>query len=164
MLADATQLGRVAGMRSFTPQHVIYRDADHSQYRQFVIFMSASDLARFGAVYVQGGRWQVKQIIPEAWVAESLTTYSSVNEPRTFDGYGYLWWIDSRSRTAWADGWRGQYLIVDRERQLVIVSRNDTGRDAVRVLWAVAFGKDGFRDHHQKLPQLTIEALSGAPR
>jgi hypothetical protein len=72
------------GMGSFMPEYVIYRDADRSQYRQFVIFMSAADLARFGALYVQGGRWNGKQVIPEAWVTESLMPYSSVTEPRPF--------------------------------------------------------------------------------
>lgn len=148
------------GMRSFHAEHVIYRAAERSQYRQFVIFMSAADLARFGALYVQEGRWSEKQVIPAAWISESLTPYSSVAEPRPFDGYGYLWWIDSKSGTAWADGWRGQYMIIDRRRKLVVVSRNDTGRDAVSVLWAIAFGKDGFRDHHQKLHRLMIEAVA----
>ena len=148
------------GMRSFYPEHVIYRPADRSHYPQFVIFMSAADLARFGALFVQDGRWQGSQVIPAQWVRESLVPYSAVTEPRPFDGYGYLWWIDSQSRTAWADGWRGQYMIIDRERRLVVVSRNDTGRDLVSIGWARAFGRDGFRDHHQKLHRLMIDAVS----
>jgi CubicO group peptidase (beta-lactamase class C family) len=148
-------------MRSFRADHVTYTPGRDSQYRQFVIYMSAADLARFGVLFVQQGRWAGRQVIPSAWVDDSLTARSAVdgvNGPKTFDGYGLLWWIDSRSATAWADGWRGQYLIVDRARKLVVVSRNDTGRNLISSGWAVLFGRDGFRDHHQQLHRLMAEA------
>jgi hypothetical protein len=73
-----------------------------------------------------------------------------------------MWWNDSRDGTVWADGWRGQYMIVDRARQMVVVSRNDTGRDLISLGWAVLFGRDGFRDHHQKLHRLMVEAVQTA--
>jgi hypothetical protein len=55
-------------------------------------------------------------------------------------------------------------MIIDRERGLVVVSRNDTGRNALTVLWAIAFGKDGFRDHHQQLHHMMIMAVGGHER
>jgi hypothetical protein len=80
-------------------------------------------------------------------------------EQTAFDAFLAMRGVDSRTATVWADGWRGQYLIVDRARQLVIVSRNDTGRDLVSNAWAVLFGKDGFRDHHQRLHRLMAQAV-----
>lgn len=151
-------IAKPTGMQSFRAAHVIYRNADRSQHRQFVIYMSAADLARLGTLYVQGGRWGGQQIIPATWVTESLRAHSSVKAPRPFDGYGYLWWIDGKDGAAWADGWRGQYMIIDPARKLVVVSRNDTGRNLVTIMWAAAFGKDGFRDHHQRLHRWMAEA------
>jgi len=161
-------IARPTGMTSFRPDHVIYVNESGSQYRQFVIYMSATDLARFGTLYIQGGQWAGQQIIPAYWIEESLTAYSQIPGPKPFDGYGYMWWLDSIDQTAWADGWRGQYMIIDRNRQLVVVSRNDTGRDLVSITWVRLFGKDGFRDHHQTLHRLMTQAIgestSGASR
>jgi CubicO group peptidase (beta-lactamase class C family) len=152
-------IAQPAGMTTFRPEHVVYQNESGSRYRQFVIYMSAADLARFGALFVQDGQWAGKQIIPAEWVRSSLTPYSKVSSPKPFDGYGYMWWLDSVSQTAWADGWRGQYMIVDRARKLVVVSRNDTGRDLLSITWVRLFGKDGYRDHHQLLHRKVVEAI-----
>jgi CubicO group peptidase (beta-lactamase class C family) len=97
-------IARPTGMTSFRPDHVIYVSESGSQYRQFVIYMSASDLARFGALYIQGGQWAGEQIIPANWIEESLIAYSPIPSPEPFDGYGYMWWLDSIGQTTWADG------------------------------------------------------------
>jgi CubicO group peptidase (beta-lactamase class C family) len=152
-------IARPTGMTTFRPEHVIYVNESGSRYRQFVVYMSASDLARLGMVFAQKGVWAGQQVVPAAWVAQSLAPYSPVKSPRPFDGYGYMWWLDSTSKTAWADGWRGQYMIVDPARQLVVVSRNDTGRDLMSATWARLFGKDAFRDHHQFLHRKVAEAV-----
>ena len=118
-----------------------------------------TQLTRFGTLYIQGGQWAGQQVIPAYWIEESLTACSQISGPEPFDGYGYMWWLDSIDQTAWADGWRGQYMIIDRNRQLVAVSRNDTGRDLVSITWVRLFGKDGFRDHHQTLHPLMAQAI-----
>jgi CubicO group peptidase (beta-lactamase class C family) len=160
--AIAQWLATPLGMSAFDASYVTYQSAARSQYRQFVIYMSAADLARVGMMMAQGGTWKGHRIVSAAWVDESLRAHSRVTEPRPFDGYGYMWWNDSRDGTVWADGWRGQYMIVDRARQMVVVSRNDTGRDLISLGWAVLFGRDGFRDHHQKLHRLMVEAVQTA--
>jgi hypothetical protein len=43
-------------------------------------------------------------------------------------GYGYSWWVDNRRKLAYAAGTGGQYLLVDRGRDLSIVLLKDTGR------------------------------------
>ena len=60
------------------------------------------DMARLGRLYLNGGKWNGKQIVPEAWVKASVTP----NAPRlmagkdnpgsaTPFGYGFQWWIPS---------------------------------------------------------------------
>ena len=59
--------------------------------------MRARDLAKFGALYLNGGKWNGKQIIPAGWV--DLSTRRQFRfRPRTGAdsggefGYGYFWW------------------------------------------------------------------------
>jgi CubicO group peptidase (beta-lactamase class C family) len=51
--------------------------------------ISVRDLARFGQLYLQQGRWEGRQLLPSEWIAEST-------QPHTDDGdgtgYGYMWW------------------------------------------------------------------------
>lgn len=47
--------------------------------------LTPRDMARFGLLYLNRGRWEQHQVIPEAWVLES----TAMNPHR----YGYLWWL-----------------------------------------------------------------------
>jgi CubicO group peptidase (beta-lactamase class C family) len=48
------------------------------------------DLAKLGQLYLDGGRWQGKQVISPAWVRNSIAPHANAREG--FD-YGYLWWL-----------------------------------------------------------------------
>ncbi len=59
--------------------------------------LRARDLAKFGSLYLNGGKWNGKQVIPASWV--DLSTRRQFRfRPRTgVDsggefGYGYFWW------------------------------------------------------------------------
>jgi CubicO group peptidase (beta-lactamase class C family) len=59
--------------------------------------LRARDIAKFGSLYLHGGRWGGKQIVPEDWVA--LSTRRHVRFPARPGadaggefGYGYFWW------------------------------------------------------------------------
>lgn len=154
-------IARPTGMTTFKSGHVIYDQPGYTEHRQFVVFMSAADLARFGALYANGGRWGTRQVVPEAWVTESTRSRSDVHGMDPFDGYGYLWWIDRDAGTVWADGWGGQFMIVDARHRLVLVSRNDTGRSLLQLGLFMLFDGDGWRSHHRKLHEWMIEASAG---
>lgn len=47
------------------------------------------DLARFGWLVVEDGRWGEQQIVSEAWLDRSLTPSQELNP-----AYGYLWWLN----------------------------------------------------------------------
>ena len=80
------------------------------------------DIARFGQLYLQKGKWQGKQLVPEAWVeaATSRQTSNGSNPNSDWDqGYGYQFWR-CRHGAYRGDGAFGQYCIVLPEQDAVI--------------------------------------------
>jgi CubicO group peptidase (beta-lactamase class C family) len=56
------------------------------------------DMAKIGYLFLNGGRWQGKQIVSEQWVADSTKNYVDARQFRSWldaDGYGYQWWLRS---------------------------------------------------------------------
>jgi CubicO group peptidase (beta-lactamase class C family) len=80
-----------------------------------------------GELYLNDGRANGRQIVPARWVSESCV-------PRTtsrFDAgreYGYGWWIDEIGdhRACYAWGYGGQYILVFRDLQAVVVATSST--------------------------------------
>ncbi len=51
---------------------------------------SCRDLARFGYLYLRGGRWSGgTQIVSDEWVEESIQPSTPLNS-----AYGYMWWLN----------------------------------------------------------------------
>ncbi len=131
-------LAKPLGMLDFSASNVVYGNPwpmrnDNSDYRVYWIFLSARDLARIGSLVAQDGRWNNQQIISTDWINESIKAYTTELDKSMwpFDGYGYLWWLDKDNNTIWADGFGGQFLLIDRSRKLSISQRNFTGNSLI---------------------------------
>lgn len=82
------------------------------------------DLARFGQLVLDGGRWQGRQLVPADYIAAMVQAQAT-----TPDGsdYGYQWWglkldVQGASRTVWAmSGNGGNYVFVLPEQRVVAV-------------------------------------------
>jgi CubicO group peptidase (beta-lactamase class C family) len=88
------------------------------------LFISASDQARFGLLFLRMGKWKTEQLISEKWV-KAVHQSSSANK-----SYGYMWWInagkkwkDISSEIYYADGAGGNYIVIDNEHDLIVVTR-----------------------------------------
>ena len=88
----------------------------------FGLELTARNLAKFGYLYLNGGKWDGKQIVPADYLA-AATTYQSTGDSTGGAGYGYQWWISEPQGLAgyFALGFVGQYLYVIPERDLVVV-------------------------------------------
>jgi CubicO group peptidase (beta-lactamase class C family) len=72
------------------------------------------DIAKFGQLYLQKGKWDGKQLVPEAWAdaATARQTSNGSNPKSDWDqGYGYQFWR-CRHGGYRGDGAFGQYCIV----------------------------------------------------
>ena len=81
------------------------------------------DIAKFGQLFLQKGRWGGKQLVPAAWVeAATARQTSNGSDPNTdwTQGYGYQFWR-CRHGAYRGDGAFGQYCIVLPEQDAVIV-------------------------------------------
>lgn len=93
------------------------------------------DIARFGQLYLQKGRWNGQQLVPTAWVeaATARQTANGSNPDSDWDqGYGYQFWR-ARHGAYRGDGAFGQFCIVLPRQDAVIAITSGT-RDMQAVL------------------------------
>jgi len=81
------------------------------------MWLKPHDMAKFGWLYLNKGKWEDKQIVPEAWVEASTKGHISST---LFPSYGYQWWVDA-SGYPLALGYRGQYIYVVGEKNIVVI-------------------------------------------
>ena len=149
------------GMQDFRVEDVAYEYSSGSVYPAYRFWITARDLARFGVLYSQEGKWNGQEIIPSQWIRESTRSYSDAG----LFGYGYMWWV-SRGSPDWlgrgsylASGTGGQKVLVDPEQELVIVHRVDTGRLATRALWT----EYGPRVNNNQFLELARQIVAASP-
>jgi CubicO group peptidase (beta-lactamase class C family) len=130
-----TELARPLQFQDFRypwdTEFVYERTSDHPAY---VMELSARDLARVGLLVSRNGQWNGRQIVSSTWLRESTTSYSSAGGG---NGYGYMWWIPHGTFPSWrlsdnqlvlADGAGGQFMLIDRTRDIVVVHRVNNSR------------------------------------
>lgn len=92
--------------------------------------LRTEDIARFGLLYLQRGRWGDRQVVPEAWVAEATAKQVSNGEGGASDwaqGYGYQFWR-SRHGAYRGDGAHGQFCVVLPAEETVVAMTAGTNR------------------------------------
>jgi CubicO group peptidase (beta-lactamase class C family) len=90
--------------------------------------IKTEDIARFGQLYLQKGRWEERQLIPAAWVeaASARQTSNGSNPQSDWDqGYGYQFWR-CRHGAYRGDGAFGQFCIVMPEQDAVVAITSGT--------------------------------------
>jgi CubicO group peptidase (beta-lactamase class C family) len=98
------------------------------------------DIAKFGQLYLQKGKWNGKQLIPEKWIqtATARQTSNGSNPQSDWDqGYGYQFWR-SRNNAYRGDGAFGQYCIVIPEKNAVVAITSGVKdmQSVLNVVWS----------------------------
>ncbi len=94
--------------------------------------LTPRQMLAFGELYLNEGRANGRQVIPEAWVELSLTRRAeSLRERGRY--YGYGWWLRDMAGVpvAYAWGYGGQFILVASNLDLVVVTTSSSlpGRD-----------------------------------
>ena len=90
------------------------------------LFINTEDMARFGLLFLNNGKWKQERLISENWIKMAV----SASEPNA--NYGYMWWLNNKGDRHWeglseniyyAAGFGGNFIVIDKENDLVVVTR-----------------------------------------
>lgn len=116
------------GVRTATPKF----DTSGTFIGSSYLMASPQDFARFGLLYLRGGTWDGREVVPADWI-------DYARSPSYQDGeqsYGAHWWMRP-GRTDWfyASGYDGQRILCIPEKDAVIVRLGRTPVDEVSYVW-----------------------------
>ena len=90
------------------------------------LFISAEDMARFGMLFLNDGKWKNEKLISSEWIKKA----TSPSVPNA--NYGYMWWLNQKGDRHWkglsediyyAAGFGGNFIVIDKAHDVVVVTR-----------------------------------------
>ncbi len=100
--------------------------------------MRTENLAKFGQLYLQKGKWNGKQVLSEAWISEATSKQieNGKNDSSWGFGYGYQFWLNPPGGFR-ADGAFGQFSMVLPEQDAVvtITSESIDTKTVMQLVW-----------------------------
>jgi len=90
------------------------------------MFINTEDMARFGLLFLNHGKWKEEQLISKEWIDAAIMP----SKPNA--NYGFMWWLNQKGARQWkgvgedvfyAAGFGGNFIVVDRKNDLVVVTR-----------------------------------------
>ena len=126
--ATGQRMDAFAGQHLFAPLGIVDYEWDFINadmiHASGNLRLRPRDMAKFGYLYLNGGVWNGRQIVSQAWVETSTQAHAT---PRWADGYGYQWWLRTYHSgpdvvdAFCAAGWGGQEIIVFPDLGMVVV-------------------------------------------
>jgi len=118
-------------------------------------YLKTEDMAKIGQLYLNKGKWNGKQLLPEWWIDEASSAQVpsrpggmtdevyKQRDPENNDwlqGYGYQIWR-GRHNTYRADGANGQYIIVIPDKNAVVAVTADLNNMAeeMNLIWDIIY-------------------------
>lgn len=112
--------------------HTVWEpDASGTYVGSSYIYASARDWARFALLYLNHGRFNNEQILPESWITQTISPGPAGN----FDHYGYTFWLNTGKEKGagyrtfrdvpddmfYAEGFQGQNIFIIPSKDLAVV-------------------------------------------
>lgn len=144
-------ISRAAGMNAFEygKKHIFeplkieninwITDPQGNSSGGFGIEMSAYDMIKIGNLYLNKGKFEGVQIIPEDWINESIKP--RIMTQKSFGQYGYQWWVKNvriKGETValyFAMGIGGQFIFVVPNLNMVAVFISNNYQDSFRPVY-----------------------------
>lgn len=118
-------------------------------------YLKTEDMAKIGQFYLNKGKWNGKQLLPEWWIEEASSALVpsrpggmtddayKQKDPENNDwlqGYGYQIWR-GRHNTYRADGANGQYIIVipDKDAVVAVTADLDNMAEELNLIWDIIY-------------------------
>ena len=103
------------------------------------LFLRTEEIAKFGQLLLQKGKWNGRQLIPEDWVdlATSKQVSNGTNPDSDWNqGYGFQFWR-CRHNVFRGDGKDGQFCVVMPDLDVVVVmtANNTKLQDQLSIVW-----------------------------
>lgn len=107
--------------------------------------LKTEDMAKFGQLFLQKGKWNGKQVLPASWIEEASTLkiyqapdarQSQKDSSDWMQGYCYQMWR-CRHNCFRGDGAYGQYIIVmpDQDAVIAITAETPDMQDEINLVW-----------------------------
>jgi CubicO group peptidase (beta-lactamase class C family) len=107
------------------------------------LYLRTEDVAKFGQLLLQKGKWNGKQLVPRRWIQRATSKQiSNENEshakigPDWIEGYGFQFWR-CRHNAYRADGAGGQFIVVmpDQDVVVAITAASDNMEAELDAIW-----------------------------
>lgn len=138
--------------------------------------LKTEDLAKFGLLFLQKGKWKGKQLLDPQWVAEASAAQVQQSVGVTeqlktssdwYQGYGFQMWR-GRNNSFRADGAYGQNIIVLQDLDAVIVTTGESKdlQGLLNLIWdrllpALQPGKTNKKVQVKRMENLNLAPLKG---
>jgi CubicO group peptidase (beta-lactamase class C family) len=132
--------------------------------------IKTEDLAKLGQLYLQKGKWNGKQILPEKWVKEatSLKIYQNPDmsgakrdsSDDSVQGYCYQFWL-ARNNSYMANGAFGQFILVMPEKDAIVVFTAESSDmwGELDMVWKYLY--PGIKDEPLPEDEKSVSVLKG---
>jgi CubicO group peptidase (beta-lactamase class C family) len=83
------------------------------------VYLHPHDMAKLGYLWLHGGVWQGKQIVPRQWVEDAVQEHMPTGGDTA---YGYGWWVETDSDGYSANGRGGQHIALSPTPGFIVVT------------------------------------------
>ncbi len=103
------------------------------------LYLRTEDIAKFGQLYLQKGKWGDRQLVPASWIEQATSRQVSNGSDPSKDwdqGYGFQFWR-CRHNAFRGDGKDGQFCVVMPDQNAVVAITANTGdmQAELNIVW-----------------------------
>ncbi len=130
------------------------------------LYLRTEDIAKFGQLYLQKGKWNGKQLIPAEWIAQATSKQVEnaaarhARNPDWAQGYGFQFW-QCRHGAYRGDGKDGQFCIVlpKQDAVIAITAKTRNMQQQLDLVWKhllPAFHKEPLQENADEAGKLQV--------